>query len=388
MKLHFLMQDTRALYGAERATLRLVSGLAAAGTEVRVLLLDETRLDSSAPSPLADAFRAIAPVETIPVAGRLSRAAVRRIRDILLADAPRAILHSTGYKADVHAVLASRSSTLLPVVSTVHGWLFRRDIKERLFLAANLWALRRCSRVVVLSAFYENYLRRHGFTPLQLARIPTAYPADAIPSPDAADALWRDTTSPFTYGMLGRLSEEKDHDTFLRAAARLSRMTTGAPRPWRLLVAGDGPLRDRIGRRIDRLGLADRATLAGVMDPTDFFRRTHVLVQCSRVENQPMSVMQAMAWARPVLATRAGGLPEWVTPHPDNPTVPAPDATGWLLPVGDARALADTMHRCLQSPTLARATGLAARARLLSAPSTDAMIQAHLGLYSALLPAP
>lgn len=388
MNLFFLMQDTRALYGAERATLRLVSGLAASGVPVRVLLLDEARLSAAAPSPLADAFRAIAPVETIPVAGRLSRTAVRRIRGILQAAGPRAILHSTGYKADVHAVLASRSSRLFPVVSTVHGWLFRRDLKERLFLAANLWALRRCSRVIVLSAFYEDYLRRRGFTPLQLARIPTAYPSDAVPPADAADALWHDPDAPFTYGMLGRLSDEKDHDTFLRAAARLARMTAGAPRPWRLLIAGDGPLRDAIVRRIDRLGLSDRATLPGVMDPADFFRRTHVLVQCSRVENQPVSVMQAMAWSRPVLATRAGGLPEWVTPHPADPTIPAPDATGWLVPVGDARALADAMHRCLRSPTLARATGQAARARLLASPPFDAMLRSHLGLYAALLPAP
>ena len=101
-----------------------------------------------------------------------------------------------------------------------------------------------------------------------------------------------------------------------------------------------------------------------------------------------MSVMQAMAWARPVLATRAGGLPEWVVPHPDDPTVPAPDATGWLVPVGDARALADAMHRCLLSPSLARATGLSARARILAAPPPSAMLQAHIGLYAALLPPP
>ena len=54
MNLFFLMQDTRALYGAERATLRLVSGLASAGAQVRVLFLDEARLDSSAPSPLGN----------------------------------------------------------------------------------------------------------------------------------------------------------------------------------------------------------------------------------------------------------------------------------------------------------------------------------------------
>ena len=88
MKVFFLMQDTRALYGAERATLRLVDGLARAGLGVHVLLLEEARLASAAPSPLADAFRAIAPVETIPVAGRLSRGAVRRIRGILLEAGP------------------------------------------------------------------------------------------------------------------------------------------------------------------------------------------------------------------------------------------------------------------------------------------------------------
>jgi glycosyltransferase involved in cell wall biosynthesis len=384
MKLHFLMQDTRALYGAERATLRLVSGLASAGAEVRVLLLDEARLDASVPSPLADAFRAIAPVETIPVSGRFSRAAVHRIRDILLAAGTGALLHSTGYKADVHAVLASRSSRLFPVVSTVHGWLFRRDLKERLFLAANLWALRRCSRVIVLSAFYENYLRRRGFTPLQLALIPTAFPADAVPPTPAADALWRDPDAPFTFGMLGRLSEEKDHDTFLRAAARLARLTSGAPRPWRLLIAGDGPLRDRIARRIARLGLTDRTTLAGPMDSADFFRRTHVLVQCSLVENQPMSVMEAMSWARPTIATRAGGLPEWITP-PISTDAPDPESTGWLVPLRDPTALAATMHRCLLSPGLTQAIGLRARQRLLSSPDYPSMLRDHLGLYSALL---
>lgn len=384
MKLHFLMQDTCVLYGAERATLRLVSGLAGAGASIRVLLLRETRRADAATSPLTAAFRALAPVEAIPIAGRFSLAAVRRIREILLAAGPGALLHSTGYKADVHAVLASRSSTLFPVVSTVHGWLFRRDLLESLYLAANLWALRRCSRVIVLSAFYENWLLRHGFTPLQLARIPTAFPSEAIPPEPETSPLWTDPDAPFTFGMLGRLSDEKDHATFLRAAARLDRLTSGAPRPWRLLVAGDGPLRDRIVRLADRLGLSDRTTFSGVMPSADFFRRTHVLVQCSLVENQPMSVMEAMAWARPVIATRAGGLPEWVTP-PISDDSPDPESTGWLVPLRDPAALADAMHRCLLSPPRTRSTGLRARARLLAAPDFPSMLRAYTGLYAALL---
>ena len=54
MKVAFLLQDTRTLYGAEQATVRLVAGLAAAGVDVRVLLLRETRLGPGT-SPLAEA---------------------------------------------------------------------------------------------------------------------------------------------------------------------------------------------------------------------------------------------------------------------------------------------------------------------------------------------
>lgn len=385
MKPLFLMQDTRALYGAERATVRLVAALRRAGVPAEVLLLEEARLAAEGESPLAAAFREVAPVEGIPVGGRISWSAARRIRERVAAAGAGALVHSTGYKADVHAVLASRGSRLFPVVSTVHGWLFRRELKERLFLEANLWALRRCSRVVVLSAFYEEWMRRHGFTPLQLARIPTAYPPEQVPAEKDAAALWEEEGTPFVFGMLGRLSEEKDHEMLLRAAARLARRTDGSPRPWRVLIAGDGPLRERLQRRIERLGLADRVELAGPMDSDDFFRRVHVLVQCSRVENQPMSVMEAMAWARPVIATRAGGLPEWV--EDDDPSAgPCGEGTGRIVPRGDAVALGEALLAAWRNPERARAEGVRGRRRLLATPGIEAMVSDHLGIYAAVLP--
>ena len=385
MKPLFLMQDTRALYGAERATVQLVAALRRAGVPAEVLLLEEARLAAEGESPLAAAFREVAPVEGIPVAGRISWAAARRIRERVEAEGEGALVHSTGYKADVHAVLASRGSRLFPVVSTVHGWLFRRELKERLFLEANLWALRHCSRVVVLSAFYEEWMRRHGFTPLQLARIPTAYPPEQVPAEKDAAALWEDEGTPFVFGMLGRLSEEKDHEMLLRAAARLARRTDGSPRPWRVLIAGDGPLRERLERQIARLGLADRADLAGPMDSDAFFRRVHVLVQCSRVENQPMSVMEAMAWARPVIATRAGGLLEWV--EDDDPSAgPCGEGTGRIVPRGDAVALGEALLAAWRNPERARAEGERGRRRLLATPGIEAMVSEHLGIYAAVLP--
>lgn len=371
MKVVFLMQDTRALYGAEQAMLQLAAGLAETGVAVRAILLRESRLGAGA-SPLAEAWRQTAAVAEIPVAGRFSRAAIRQIRGTV--ERERAdVLHSTGYKADWHAGLASRWGRLFPVISTVHGWLFRWQPKERFFQALNIRALRRFSRVIVLSEFYERYLRRCGLNPLQLAQIPTGVRAEKWVARDEAGALWHAPGAPFTFGMLGRLSSEKHHGLLLRAAARLARDLDASPRSWRILIAGDGPLRPALRRKIDRLGLADRAILAGRLDARDFFRQTHVLVQCSRVENQPMSVMEAMAWLRPTIATRAGGLPELVRDGEN----------GTLVPKHGVRALTAAMKGYLVAPEKAQQAGLRARAVLERNYPFDRMIRDHIGLYAA-----
>ena len=371
MKVAILLQDTRTLYGAEEATIRLAEGMVAAGVSVRAILLREVRMGEG-DSPLANALRRQVPVTEIPVAGRFSRAACQQIRDVMARENTD-VLHSTGYKADWHAGIASKWGALFPVVSTVHGWLFRWDLKERLFQELNIQALKRFSRVIVLCDFYERYLRRRGLNPLQLARIPTGVRADSIVERQEARSLWDHPDGIFQFGMLGRLSSEKNHDLALGAAIRLSRDLETSPRSWRLLIAGDGPLRERLRDRVGQLGLSDRVTLAGRMAPRDFFRQVHVLVQCSRVENQPMSVMEAMAWMRPTLATRAGGLSELVRDG----------VTGRLVRNGSAHALAAAMKECLVAPEKAHASGLRARDELEQAHPFQAMIQDHIGLYEA-----
>ena len=372
MKVVLLMQDTRALYGAEQATLRLAAGLAGAGVEARVLLMREARMGGG-DSPLAAEFGRVAPTEEITVRGRFSREAIGAIRGCM-ARTGADVLHSTGYKADCHAAWAGDGGRRFPVVGTVHGWLFRRDPKEWLFRELNVRALRRFTRVVALSGFYEEYLRRRGLHATQLARIPTGVDADGIVGAEQAGQLWADERRPFVFGMLGRLSEEKNHALMLAAARRVARNLDRSPRPWRILVAGDGPLRGKLEAMAARMGLADRTTWAGWMDSADFFGQVHALVQCSRVENQPMSVMEAMAWTRPTLATRAGGLPELVEDG----------STGWLAANGDARALAAAMETCLAAPEKARAAGERGRERLERNYSFRRMVDEHVGMYSTL----
>ncbi|HQN80801.1 MAG TPA: glycosyltransferase family 4 protein [Kiritimatiellia bacterium] len=369
MKVSFLLQDTRTLYGAEQATLQLLAGLAAAGVSISVLLLQETRLGPGI-SPLAEALGRRHPVTDIPVAGRFSRSAVRQIRDHMERDQTD-VLHSTGYKADWHAALAAQGGARFPIVSTVHGWLFRWNLKERFFQTLNLRALKSFNRVIVLSEFYERYLRRHGLTPLQIARIRPGVRANEIVSREDAGRLWARPSAVFTFGMLGRLSEEKNHDLLLRAVARMENRLQASPRSWRILIAGDGPQRARLQAQIRRRGLGTRVWLAGRMEPDDFFSQVHVLVQCSRVENQPRSVLEAMAWTRPAIVTRAGGMPEQV----------CDGQTGLLVPNGNARVLAAAMQHYLVAPEQAARAGARARERLEASYGYPEMIARHLGVY-------
>ena len=109
------------------------------------------------------------------------------------------------------------------------------------------------------------------------------------------------------------------------------------------------------------------------MAAADFFQQVHVLVQCSRVENQPMSIMEAMAWMRSTIATRAGGMPEMI----------ADGVSGWLVPKGNARALAAAMREALAAPEMARRAGQIARRALARNYPFGPMIAEHQGLYDA-----
>ena len=368
MKVVFLLQDTRALYGAEQATVRLVAGLVAAGVAVRALLLRETRLGPGT-SVLAEALRGLVPVEEIPVAGRFSRAALGRIRECMAREQAD-LLHSTGYKADWHALLASRRGALFPIVSTVHGWLFRWEWKERLFQWLNLRALRGFSRVIVLSGFYERHLRRHGLTPLQIARIPTGIRAEEIAARSEAVRLWDSPGEVFTFGMLGRLSEEKDPFLLLSAVRLLKNEGLRV----RVLFAGEGVLKDALRERAAAEGLTDAVEMPGYMTAEDFFTRVNALVMCSRIENLPYSILEAMAWCRPAVATRVGGIPELVDDR----------RTGFLFSPGCADELAACLKKFVQRPDLAEVMGSAGRDKLEREFPLAATAGHHADLYAVL----
>lgn len=351
----FFMQDTGAVYGAERATLDLAHGLREAGESPLFFLMREERL--GAPSAFAAAIEAGGfPVRYFPVSGRFSWPLVHALREAF-AGVGGEELHVLGYKAHVHALLAG----IRPRVSTVHGWLFRADLKERFYGWIEMFCLRRCDRVIALSSYYEQYLLQQGIRRNRLVRIPSGL--REVPASAAEVAA----SGPVKFGMMGRFSEEKNHVMFLRAAAKAH----AANPELRYVIAGAGPLEMEIRRMVQESGLAGVVEFPGYLAVEDFFRRVDVYVICSKIENLPYSILEAMAYARPVIGTRVGGIPDLV----------GDGTTGRLVAPDDADHLAEAMQLIAGDRQIITAMGKAGREKLLNEFDARMCVKAHQSLY-------
>lgn len=361
----FFLQDVPALYGAERVTLELMAGLQARGLPVEVLFIGETRLGDGSDAFARAAQRAELPVHRIEVHERFSLALVRDVRRRLKARSG-GIIHTVGYKAHLHALLASRG--VARSVTTIHGWLVRPEFKERCYEWLEVQALRHDEAVVCLTRYYEDVLLAKGVRRERLHRIPTGLTSTQLPAP-AKIAVWPD--GPFTVALVGRLSWEKNHELFLRAVARLRAEGLDI----RAILAGEGPDRGRIEGRIRELGLGSIVDLTGYVAMSDLLPRVHAVCLCSRIENLPLSLMEAMAWQRPVVATRVGGIPDLVEDG----------VTGRLVPDNDEAALAEGLRHLAADPQQSRKWGRAGRLRIERHFLQDHSIARHMELYQRLV---
>jgi L-malate glycosyltransferase len=171
----------------------------------------------------------------------------------------------------------------------------------------------------------------------------------APPDPDARAALGLDPQRPVV-GTIGRLEDRKGHDQLLRAAGTM--LAGGNGRRPQIVIVGDGPLREKLQAQAQNLCVADSVHFAGtVADVRPSLAAMDVFVLPSHAEGMSNALMEAMAAARPVVATAVGG----------NTEVVVDGKTGVLIPPADPMAIADAIAALLRDP--ARAAGLGAAAR-------------------------
>jgi glycosyltransferase involved in cell wall biosynthesis len=171
---------------------------------------------------------------------------------------------------------------------------------------------------------------------------------------------------------VARLVPDKDHDTLIAAFSQVSAAFPEAE----LWLVGDGPRRQAIQEQVRRSLAPERVRFwPGQPDIRPLLHQACLVVLSSRYEALPNVVLEAMAAGLPVAATRVGGLPELVVPG----------RTGWLVPPGDAPALAAAMSQALGDADVREALGRAGRARAVGDFSLEAMTRRYETVLSSLL---
>lgn len=289
--------------------------------------------------------------------GRDFKALIATIR--FLRDERPDLLHTHTAKAGLIGRLAAKAVRPRPViVHTFHGHVlegyFGRTQATFYRVLERLLA-RGTDQLIGVSERTVDDLVRLGVAPrAQIRHIPLGLELDAML------AVGRDAGRPLRQELdvgpdevlalfVGRLVPIKRVDVLLDAFAKAADRAPAL----RLVIAGDGEERDALERRAASLGIADRVAFLGFRHDLDVLNAAaDIAVLSSDNEGTPVSLIEAVAAGRPVVATDAGGIREVVG-----------EAAGELVPTGAVDAFADALVRVASSAELREAMGAAARAR-------------------------
>jgi len=165
------------------------------------------------------------------------------------------------------------------------------------------------------------------------------------------------------------MTPQKDHTTFLAALAGAKATVPNV----RALIVGDGPLRQEIEAEAARLGVREACHFTGIReDIPDCLAAMSVVLLSSVSEGFPFTVLEALAMARPLVATAVNGVREIVEP----------DVTGLLVPPRRPDLLARAALSLLEDPGRARALGEAGRKAVEARFPLERMIERMARLYT------
>jgi len=279
-----------------------------------------------------------------------------------------------GHVVALPAALLARWLFNVPYAVFTYAYEIRRKRRRRLLGML----LRRSPLVLAISRFTADAVGAHGVPPGRVRILyPGADPARFAAGRDADDPVAE--ARPKTLLGVSRLADlYKGHDTVIRVLPLLRAKCPDV----RYVIAGDGRLRGYLGRLAHSLGVEDAVTFLGeVSDEAlpDLYHSCDVLVQVSRearsgggAEGFGIVCLEAGACGKPVVAGRAGGLPDAVEDGD----------TGILVDPHDLGAVAEAIVSLLRDPALARRLGQAGRARVAREFTWDHMAEKARRLFA------
>lgn len=363
----FHVISSNGVYGAENAVLQLVGGLSRMGCRAHLGVL--CRPENT------DTFRRRfhelnVSVETdfFTCSGKMDYSSLRSLYAFIRGH-EFDIVHTHNYKSDFYGFLLN---SVLPsgLVATCHNWPGKTR-KMRMYERVDKMLLKKFDALVAVSEKLRQELITGGIDEGRVRVINNGIDLGSVApanEPRFVRTALGIRPEEKVITVVGRLSEEKGHEQLIQAFSEVCRLR----KEIRLLIVGDGPLRDRLSARVRETGTEDKVVFAGLRrDIPDILAATDIFVLPSLEEGLPMALLEAMAASRPVIATRVGAVPAVVEQA----------MSGLLVEPGDAAGLRENMLFMLTRPDIAAAMGKNAQSRVEKKYSSANMAAEYLKLY-------
>jgi glycosyltransferase involved in cell wall biosynthesis len=188
-------------------------------------------------------------------------------------------------------------------------------------------------------------------------------------------------------GIVGRLTEVKNHRLFLEVAARFHKEKGIGKGDVRFLVIGDGHLRQELEAHAGALGIADKVRFLGTLnDPENFYPALDVVALTSLNEGTPLSLIEAMANGRPCIATAVGGVVDLLGPATKSNGYAIAER-GILVETGDTEGFLKGLMRLLEDERLRDDFGTRGLEFIRLNYSKERLLEEIAGIYAELVDA-
>ena len=351
----------RGWRGGERQTLWLASALERLGHRSVVVARGGEELAKRAAAAGLQLIELSPRFEGDPLAAFALRKAARRLG----AD----IVHAHAAHAVAVGALATIGAGGAPLVVT------RRMDTPLRANAGTRWKYGRASAIIAISHAVARSLESSGIPPAVIRIVHSGVDLEREVAP-ASRAMLGGLSIPHDAPLVvqvGQLAGDKDPMTLVRAMSHVRQVLPAAC----ALLVGDGPLRAEVERLIAELGLGEAVKLAGYRrDADSLLAAARVATLTSRREGLGSVLLDALAFGRPVVATRAGGIPDAVFDG----------ETGFLVEAGDAPEFGAAIVRLLQDDDLWQRMSGASRERAREF-GMDAIAVRTMDVYESVLAA-
>ena len=308
------------------------------------------------------------PAFSIPSFSAYDPAQILRLRTILRKERPE-ILCSHDYRSTILSWMA-RANLPVRQVAFLRG-ITKENLKVALYYRMERALLRKMDHVVVVSKEQKSFLLSRGLKEDRVSCVPNAVKVETEGVPSKLLSKFRGKSIVAT---AGRLSPEKGHEYLIKAMPRVVASKPDAV----LFIFGDGPLREHLEKLSKSVGCENSIHFLGYVPGfSSLLRDVQLFVLPSLSEGVPNALLEALSAARPVVATKVGGVPEMILTG----------ETGLLVPPGNSDQLAESMIELLSAPGFAGSLGRAGQERVRRSYSFERQLELLIEVYTKTLAA-